>query len=141
MKDTENIFAILRAKKMRLTKTRFAFVTLLSESPTPLSVSDILLILQTKGVVVDKTTVYREIERFIALGILEEVSLGDRKKYYELASEHHHHLICLECNRVEDIDIDESTLVQQEMKVNREKKFQILKHSLEFFGLCNKCCV
>ena len=140
MNTNEDIFSLLRASKLRLTRARKAFIEVLSEASTPLSVPHILEGLKERSIEVNKTTVYRELERFQNLGIVESFQLGDRKQYYELSSrEHHHHLVCMSCESVEDIDMDEKLLELGEQKANREKQFTILRHSLEFFGLCRQC--
>lgn len=140
MNKAEEIIEILRSRKLRLTKTRKAFTELFSRSPIPLSVPDILRELQKLRVAVNKTTVYRELERMQNLGIVESVQFRDRKRYYELASrDHHHHLVCVRCERIEDVDVDESGLLLEERKVIREKDFAIVRHSLEFFGFCRQC--
>lgn len=91
---------------------------------------------------VNKTTVYRELERMRSLRIIESRQLHDRRQYYELASRgHHHHLVCLRCERVEDVDVNERELLLEEQKVSREKNFAIVRHSLEFFGVCTECQV
>ena len=140
MKQTEEIFSVLRSCALRLTKTRKALIELFSRHETPLSVPDIVRELKRVQLGVNKTTVYRELERLGKLHIVETVRLGDRKQYYELVSRgHHHHLVCLRCDRVADIDVDETGLLLEERKVSREKNFAIVRHSLEFFGVCTEC--
>lgn len=140
MKYTEEVLDVLESYHLRLTKTRKALVALFFQYETPISVQDILYELQKVQITVNKTTVYRELRRLQEKGIVGVVSLGDRKQYYELASRgHHHHLICLQCERVDDVDMDEKRLFMEEKKVSREKGFTVLRHSLEFFGLCRNC--
>jgi len=142
MEKIQEIFEVWRAQGVRLTKTRTAFAELFSRSVVPLSVPDILYELRGMEKTVNKTTVYRELERMEQLGIIERVQLGGRKHYYELASrEHHHHLVCLRCERVEDVDVDEKEVRAEERKVSREKNFSLVRHSLEFFGVCTTCQV
>ncbi len=86
---------------------------------------------------VNKTTVYRQIEKLLADNIIIEVEFGDGKKRYELKSiDHHHHLVCKKCNSLEDIILDESLLLSE---VSKKSSFQVESHSLEFFGYCSKC--
>ena len=130
----------MKASSLRPTKTRKALFELFFRPKTPLSAPDIVRELKRARVAVHKTTVYRELERLEKLGIVETVRLGDRKRYYELAARgHHHHLVCLRCERVTDIDVDERALCEQERMLNRKKQFTILRHSLEFFGFCGVC--
>ncbi|MFZ2300199.1 MAG: Fur family transcriptional regulator [Candidatus Moraniibacteriota bacterium] len=140
MQPTDEILEVLRSCALRLTKTRKALIELFSRHETPLSVPDILHELKRVRIDVNKTTVYRELERLGKLGIVETVRLDDRKRYYELVSRgHHHHLVCLRCDQVADIDVNEQALFAEERTMNREQQFTILRHSLEFFGLCRSC--
>ena len=140
MEHQEPLFKILRDHKLRLTKTRKAIVNVLSANRMPLPVSELLRAMEKIGVKVNKTTVYRELERLQKLSVISSVQLGDRKQFYELAHrEHHHHLVCVKCETVKDVGVDEKKLLFQEHKLSGEKKFMVLRHSLEFFGLCAKC--
>lgn len=107
---------------------------------TPLSVPRILDELGCRGIVVNKTTVYRELEQLEKIGMVKSLLLQDRKQYFELATrDHHHHFVCMECEKVEDILFDESDLLRQEALLTQRKGFSIFRHSLEFFGLCKLC--
>lgn len=86
---------------------------------------------------VNKTTVYRQIEKLLVKGKILEADFGDGKKRYEVNSgKHHHHLICENCGKLEDIVISEKVLLIQ---VAKKSKFKVKRHNLEFFGLCDKC--
>ncbi|OIP58405.1 MAG: hypothetical protein COZ29_01645 [Candidatus Moranbacteria bacterium CG_4_10_14_3_um_filter_45_9] len=140
MEYREEILTLLKAHHLRLTKIRRSLVDVLFQNEAPLSVQDILCKLRKIQLTVNKTTVYRALEQLQNIGIIGVVRLGDRKQYYELAfREHHHHLICLQCERVEDVDMNEDRLFAEEKKVSDERGFTILRHSLEFFGLCRRC--
>lgn len=140
MHKQEEIFAVWRSHSVRLTKTREALAELFIEAKAPLSVPDIVRALCKRGRDVNKTTVYRELERMQDIGIIGSVHLGERRRYYELAlNDHHHHLVCVRCDRVEDINVDEKSLLAQEVQVAREKNFLMIRHALEFFGVCKMC--
>lgn len=86
---------------------------------------------------VNKTTVYRQIERLISSGKVVEVELGDGKKRYELKDlKHHHHLVCKNCGKLEDIELNEENLLKE---VSKRTKFRVDSHNLEFFGKCIDC--
>jgi len=138
--DERELTLTFKKAGLRLTGPRKAFASVLLEATQPLSAKTILEKLKGKQIIVNKTTVYREIERLEKLGMLRSIELGDRQKYYELSSlGHHHHLVCLECDQVEDVDLNETLLLRQEKKFTEERNFKVLHHSLEFFGLCQKC--
>ncbi len=107
-------------------------VNILSRTEKPLEASALV-----KKIGVNKTTVYRQIEKLLKENILSEVEFGDGKKRYELKSlGHHHHVVCKECGELEDIQIDEDQLLKS---VSKTTKIRIESHNLEFFGICNKC--
>ncbi len=94
---------------------------------SPISALDLL-----KKIKVNKTTIYRELDFLVDLGLVNEVDFGDRTKRYELKDlKHHHHLICLNCKKVADVNIKES--------FNVPKNFKVVRHNLEFFGYCQNC--
>ena len=86
----------------------------------------------------NKTTVYREIGFLKTAGYVTELALRNDMALYELAGPHHHHLVCVDCGTVRDIDFRES-LGREERRIERREGFRILDHSLEFFGLCGNC--
>lgn len=140
--EKEELLQIIRTHHLRLTKTREGLLGLLLAIPTPLSVPRILDELACRGLSVNKTTVYRELERLEKVGIVRGLSLGDRRQYFELATrDHHHHFVCIECDEVEDVLFDEVDLSKQEACLAQKKGFSVFNHSLEFFGLCKTCSI
>ena len=86
---------------------------------------------------VNKTTVYRQIDKLISEGKIVEIDFGDGKKRYELTSlNHHHHLICKNCGKIKDVELDENIILNE---LSKRKDFKIESHNLEFFGHCLKC--
>ena len=64
---------------------------------------------------------------------------------YELAewlAGHHHHLVCVECGRVEDIDVPERYEAQVHDLVGSlasRASFTAINHALEIEGMCSEC--
>ena len=88
---------------------------------------------------IDETTVYRTLDALKDKKIVRLLDFQHGHGEYELAdAKHHHHLVCVQCRKVEDIVL-KTDLADEEKRIARGKKFKILDHSLEFFGLCAKC--
>ncbi|MEI9966601.1 MAG: Fur family transcriptional regulator [Candidatus Moraniibacteriota bacterium] len=137
--NDSHFHALYRDSGLRFTAVRRELVRLFSVSSKPLSVSDLLERLGRRGVQPNKTTVYRELETLQKLGVIQPVSLGERAVFYErLAQEHHHHLVCLGCERVEDVHLDEQAIRREERRLGRQG-FLVSRHALEFFGWCIQC--
>lgn len=137
---TDNaVVATLKEQGHRVTPAREALLQVFATAEKPLSAVELGVQLKKKRLGVNKTTIYREITFLLEQQIIHEIQFGDDKKYFELAgSEHHHHLRCVSCNAVEDIELPhDATLYQKE--IERKTKFTVMRHALEFFGLCAKC--
>ena len=135
----DQIMQSLREKGFKTTKYRRMLLEYLTRESRPLSVGEILEYFASKKTEPNKTTIYREVYFLIEQGIVKELDLGDDRKRYELAHlDHHHHLICENCNSIEDVVIEED-LHPIEKKIQKESNFKVTNHTLEFFGLCTKC--
>lgn len=122
-----------------MTKARLALVEVLFDRREPLSVAEILSALRERGVVVNKTTAYRELEFLIDRGLVTKVLLDGVAVRYELTDAgHHHHLVCVRCSAVQDLP-SEGDLTWMEQAILRSTGFSVASHSLEFFGTCRAC--
>jgi len=129
----------IKAKGYKPTKHRTALLQILFNHKKPLSVPEILSLFEELALSPNKTTIYREIEFLIQEKIVVEVIIGGDKKRYELADlEHHHHLICNKCDSISDITVN-TDLTPIQNKLEKENKFKITNHTLEFYGVCYNC--
>ena len=125
---------------LRDTETRRVLLAVLHDSAGPLAPPEIVARCHKAGRKANKTTIYRDLAAMERAGVVYRVIVSDRKQYFELTERgHHHHFICLECDRVEDILLDELDLARQETSLAKQKGFSVFRHSLEFFGLCKMC--
>lgn len=83
-------------------------------------------------------TVYRNLRFFNESGLIEERNLGQPRSYYEMKRQgEHHHLICLGCGRV--IEIDSPLIGELIKRLQQKNKFCVSKAELCIIGHCNKC--
>lgn len=130
----------LRTQGHKITKNRTAILEYLSSQDKPISAEEILNHILTEHQDVHKTTIYRELFFLLEHNFIKEVEFGDGKKRYEIALNrpHHHHIICVNCKKVEDIPL-EKELEDQEKDIETVTGYQLTSHMLEFFGLCRAC--
>jgi Fur family ferric uptake transcriptional regulator len=130
---------VLKVKALgaRMTPVRKEMLLLFENHSMPISVQEILHFLQEKNLRNNKTTIYREIEFLLKNNVVKEVSFGDKKIRFEKTDPHcHHHVVCEQCGNIEDITIPEKVLMSQ---MEKRTKYKIKKHTMEFFGICQKC--
>jgi len=128
----------LREVSLKATPTRVAVMQCLESTKQPVDVQTIINYLKQKHVDTDPATIFRMMHDFLQKGITRQIQLNEGKARYELSNKrHHHHLICTNCGRIEEVEGD--FLKQMEEEVYKDKQFRVKDHSLEFFGLCADC--
>jgi Fur family ferric uptake transcriptional regulator len=103
----------------------------------PLSAQDIISELPKNT---DQATVYRTLSSLKEKGIIKPIDLRHNHAHYELVDiDDHHHLICLNCGKIEDVEHrcveDMENIILQGSKHFAEIK----QHTLEFYGVCKAC--
>ena len=132
-KDTP---ATLIGKSLKVTPTRLAILDVFSKDCKPINAEYIFK--KLNGEKVNLVTIYRTLSTFVEKGILRSVNMNTESAHYELAEHHHHHLICKDCGKIEEISICNELLDKEAMA--HSTKFQIIQsHSVEFFGVCKRC--
>lgn len=138
MNSREHFSQILKAKGLKATPGRILLLEALAKRAEPLSVGTLHSVVKKA---VDQVTVYRTLESLVNAGLVAIVDLRHGHAHYELIEgrNHHHHMICVSCGEIEDIEnCDISSFSKKAL--SQSKKFaSINDHSLEFFGLCKKC--
>jgi Fur family transcriptional regulator, ferric uptake regulator len=134
--DTSKFKQMLSNGGYRLTDARIDTFKLLMGSE-PQSISQILA--RAKGKI-DRVSVYRSIELFEKLGISHRVYIGWKYKI-ELSDDfvaHHHHLSCLGCGKIIDIE-DEEHMNSFIKEVTLKFNFKPRRHQFEIDGYCAEC--
>lgn len=136
--DQSSILTSLAEQGFRISKTRKHVVNLLADCQKPHSVPELLQTLKESNPTLNKTTLYRELAFLKDQGIVTEIEFGEGKKRYEISQNHHHHIICTKCDKVEDVPFT-SDVERHEENIVKTMKFSVTGHSLEFFGVCESC--
>jgi len=124
----------------RMTAARTAIVDIVLSAGTPLSAQDVSTALVQRVVSANVTTVYRELDFLHEQGICVPVTFADGVQRYESAAlGHHHHLVCIECNAIQDVELPHEELHAAEKLIEKSHGFTVLQHALEFYGRCEKC--
>lgn len=92
---------------------------------------EILVALEERGQTVNKTSVYRAIDKMLADGVLCRHSFGEVTPSYELRDHHHDHAVCESCGVVQVVScVDPHPQIPG---------FKVEHHHATFFGQCAKC--
>ncbi len=84
-------------------------------------------------------TIYRTLETLTQNHLLIEHGQGKNSSRYELSKGTHYHVICLKCNKMEDVfGISIQSLEEEVAKLT---SYRVEKHRLDVYGLCPDCRV
>lgn len=132
----------LTVRGIRYTSGRQAVVGELQASGGPLSAAEIGDRLSGQ---VPVSSLYRSLAVLEEVGVLQTYHAGGGVTRYELAewlNGHHHHLVCMTCGRVEDMEISasfEQRLDGLAREVASDSGFRPTGHTLEIEGRCRFC--
>jgi Fur family transcriptional regulator, ferric uptake regulator len=132
----QTLRAILKENGASLTRTRqLVFDLLLNQEPQSMQV----LATRAKGQV-DRATVYRTVELFERLGIVNRLNIGWKYKIElsDIFSGHHHHMHCQSCGKI--MDMPANPMLETMIETLAIKaSFSPRGHQLEIYGLCPAC--
>ena len=86
---------------------------------------------------VNRTTVYRSLEALVRLGILTRLCHPGRVARFDPRTRIHHHLICLHCDSV--VDIEDERLDRLELPDTSDHGFELQDFRVQLRGVCRKC--
>lgn len=88
---------------------------------------------------VSAATVYRTVNMLERIGIAHRRDFGGGSKSFESAlnREHHDHLVCTICGRIQEFHHDRIEALQEE--VANSHGFSLSHHRMELYGICRTC--
>lgn len=131
----------LSSKNHRYTTGRHRLVDALAGSGKPLTLPDIVTIAPDLAA----SSVYRNLEVLEQCGVVKRIVSGSGHAHFELAEpllSHHHHLVCVDCGVIEDVELDDDVedLLDQHLNLLATRSsFKPLRHNLDLQGHCEKC--
>lgn len=82
-------------------------------------------------------TVYRNLEILAEAGQVSKIEISGRQKRFDNELHHHDHVYCLECHRVDNIDLDKES--RGALEPQDHSGYEIDGYRIEFKGVCPDC--
>ncbi|MCB1997760.1 MAG: ferric iron uptake transcriptional regulator [Burkholderiaceae bacterium] len=102
-----------------------------------MTAEDVFKALLADGSDIGLATVYRVLMQFEQAGLLSRSNFESGKSVFELnEGQHHDHLVCLNCGRVEEFFDPE--IEARQRAVAETRGFQLQEHSLALYANCTK---
>lgn len=131
----------MRDAGQRYTNGRRALVGVLAGTDRPLALPDILRLSPS----LTQSSVYRNLTALEQAGIVHRVATAGEFARFELAedlTEHHHHLVCVECGSVADVVVPrrvEQAVQLAAAELADNAGFRLEGHRLDLVGRCVDC--
>jgi Fur family ferric uptake transcriptional regulator len=128
----------LTANKCRKTQERYAILDLIYSKQEHFSMDSLFEAMNEQNFRVSRATLYNTMQLLLECNLVFKHQFGQNISFYERAynNELHHHLICTNCNKIQEYkDAELKTIIQNK----KMKQFTPANYNLYFYGLCHKC--
>jgi len=134
----DHLTARLREQAYRLTPQRMELIRLIALSEDHPSAAQLYERIRVRFPTMSLATVYKTLDLLKAMGEVLEINLRDDSHYDGNRPDPHPHLICTRCGRIMDGEL-ETAVKHMVQAVEQNLGFQIIRHQLDFYGLCPRC--
>ena len=130
----DHLIAALKERDFRLTPQRVELVRLIAASEGHPSASQLYTTIRLKFPTMSLATVYKTLSLLKDMNQVLEIGLHDDNHYDGNRPEPHPHLICIQCNKIIDgeVELDPEAL----RRLEQETGYKILRPQISLYGLC-----
>ena len=124
--------------ELRATKQRALILEIIRHGKGHLDADEVYRRARLKYPRLSLSTVYRTLQLFKKLGLVEELHFDETHHHYEVKpSAEHHHLVCLGCGKV--IEFRHSLSRQVKKNVPEARDFEVVNTEIRMMGYCPEC--
>ena len=126
-----------REERLVLTPQRRAILRAVLDADDHPTADRVRATLARRRVRVSRATVFRTLETFARMGLITKACHPGSSVRYDRRTDRHHHLICLSCDRV--IDIQDPRLDALPVPDTRRFGFAVSDFKVQLRGICREC--
>lgn len=119
----------------KLTPQRLAILDYLDGNREHPSAEDVFKAVSRKFPTMSFATVYNTLDTLRQRGGVLELTIDPSKKRFDPNTKPHHHLICVKCKKIIDIQHD----YELNVPTVSLDGFQLIGNHIEFYGICPQC--
>ena len=130
----------LRSKRMRVTPQRLAVLQILTRTQKHPDAESIFAEVRKIFPEISPATVYSTLKSLQKIGFVQEIGTFGSVRRFDGYPQPHPHLICLGCNKIEDLaQPDKKDVEKLELSVSKKTKYRLIKSCFSFYGYCPHC--
>jgi Fur family ferric uptake transcriptional regulator len=135
--QVSSVLEQMAGRGMRRTAPRQAILEALLSSGGHVSADELAATVQRRFPSVNLSTVYRTLEALEELEVIDHIHLGHGRAIYHLVDDDHQHLVCQECDRVEEVPAEKVRSFLSELEA--EFGFEVDWRHFALVGVCEAC--
>lgn len=134
----DELIVRLREHGCRLTPQRMVVLKILATSDEHPTAEQIYKRVKADYPMTSLATVYKTLTLLAQMGEVLEIGFNDDSTHYDgRKAQPHPHLICIECKKIEDLDL--APLQHLLEDVADRTGYRVLRYRFDFFGICPEC--
>ena len=123
--------------KSQRTRSQERIVRILKALNQAISAQDLYLELRNRNENLGLATIYRSLDSLKLQGEVHVRTLPNGESLYSLVTQDKHYITCVNCGL--SIPIAECPVHELEHQLESSYQFKVYYHTLEFFGVCDRC--
>jgi Fe2+ or Zn2+ uptake regulation protein len=128
----------LNERGLKVTSQRMLILETIRRSHGHVDADEVFLQIRKKLPRISLSTVYRTLQRFKELGLIDELHFAEEHHHYELKpATEHYHLICMGCGRVTEFHFPLHEVLKKQVPEARD--FEISGSEVTLTGYCQDC--
>lgn len=135
-KKIDKFVQLSKEKGFNVTFQRIAIYKILLQHKDHPTAEQIFKEIKEQHPTISLATVYKTLETLSEMGLIHKVNPLYDTARYETQTHPHHHLICVRCKKI--VDIDEEELTKLNIPENFHG-FDILNYQVQITGICENC--
>ncbi len=137
MQSQSKVRELCRVHGLAATHQRVIIYRAVTARPGHYSPEDVYNLVRRQIPSISLATVYKNLKKFVAHGMLRELHPGAGPLRVDPTLERHHHLVCTRCGAVRDVA--SSWLVPVRARRPAPRGFRVREFKVDALGLCRKC--
>lgn len=138
LEESKQILARYMSERgLKSTRQRSLILDTFFHAGGHLNVEEVLAKVREVDPRVSVATVYRTMKLLTESGVAHARQFGDGQTRFEVATEHHDHLICTSCGEI--VEFEDEQIEALQLAVAERFGFTVEDHKMEIYGRCPAC--
>jgi Fe2+ or Zn2+ uptake regulation protein len=136
VKSPAELTELFRTQGLKVTPQRQCIFRVLHDNEVHPTAESVYAVARAEMPMMSLKTVYQTLNDLAAMGELQQLDLGTGSSRFDPNVDPHHHLVCVRCGKVRDLNVDFARLA---VPSNQRQGFTVGSAEVVFRGLCDDC--